>query len=60
MNLGIKFITVRRRFSKRRDLWVMSTWTGEVVKPWQLRRITGMVRDYRRHLIRNEFGVFAE
>ena len=60
MNLGIKLIAVKRHFSKRRDLWVMSTWTGEIVKPWQLRRVADMASAYRRHLIRNEFGIFTE
>lgn len=53
MNLGIKFITVKRRFSRRRDLWVMSTYTGEIVRPWQLCAIAGLIRDYRRWRIVN-------
>lgn len=59
MNLGIRFTIIKRRFSKRRELWVLSTWTGECVRPWQLARVYQMVRSYKHHLIQNEFDYLA-
>ncbi|MDB7829144.1 hypothetical protein [Intestinimonas butyriciproducens] len=26
--------------------WVMSNYTGEVVRPWEIRKIFGMIRDF--------------
>lgn len=27
-------------------IWIMSNWTGEIVRPWEVKKIFGMVRDF--------------
>lgn len=27
-------------------IWVMSNYTGEVVRPWEIRKILGLIRDF--------------
>lgn len=29
--------------------WVMSNYTGEIAKPWEVKTIFGMIRDFFRH-----------
>lgn len=29
-----------------KGFWVMSNWTGEIVRPWDLNGIVGLVRDF--------------
>lgn len=29
-----------------RDLWVESLWTGEIVRPWEIRKVFGLIRDF--------------
>lgn len=29
-----------------RSLWVESMWTGEIVRPWEIRRVFGLIRDF--------------
>lgn len=28
------------------DLWVESMWTGEIVRPWEIRKVFGLIRDF--------------
>lgn len=31
------------------DRWVMSNYTGEIAKPWEIKTIFGMIRDFFRY-----------
>lgn len=30
------------------SVWIMSNWTGEIVKPWEIRKVFGLISDFRR------------
>ena len=46
MNLMAKTLTFVR--TPDGSNWIMSNFTGEIVKPWQLRKVFGLIRDFYR------------